>query len=94
MRLQLPWNDLASENTSTLGELFAGFIAYYAAFDFTRWAISIRCGQPLPIDVAIRCLPPHEQAHTTASFKIFVEGNRNAFNSQHLPTCISKISST
>ncbi|EUB55111.1 Poly(A) RNA polymerase gld-2 A [Echinococcus granulosus] len=73
MRLQLPWDEMCSANTSTLSELFAGFIAYYATFDFARWAISIRCGQPLPIDVAIRCLPPHEQAHTAASFKIFVE---------------------
>eukprot|EP00108_Taenia_solium_P007009 TsM_001196600 transcript=TsM_001196600 gene=TsM_001196600 len=73
MRLQLPWDEMSSANMSTLSELFAGFIAYYATFDFSRWAISIRCGQPLPIDVAIRCLPPHEQAHTAASFKIFVE---------------------
>uniref|UniRef100_A0A0R3WM27 PAP-associated domain-containing protein n=1 Tax=Hydatigena taeniaeformis TaxID=6205 RepID=A0A0R3WM27_HYDTA len=80
MRLQLPWNEMHSANTSTLSELFAGFIAYYATFDFTRWAISVRCGQPLPIDVAIRCLPPHEQAHTAASFKIFVEGGLLVIN--------------
>uniref|UniRef100_A0A5K3FIS9 PAP-associated domain-containing protein n=1 Tax=Mesocestoides corti TaxID=53468 RepID=A0A5K3FIS9_MESCO len=74
MRLQLPWGELSSSNTATLAELFAGFISYYAAFDFNQWAISIKHGQPLPIDVALDCLPLHERVHTSCSFKIFVEG--------------------
>lgn len=74
MRLQLPWAELASSNTSTLSELFAGFISYYNHFDFTNWAISVKYGHPIPIDVAIRNLLPHEQATTSASYKIFVEG--------------------
>ncbi|KAL7055303.1 hypothetical protein AAHC03_024569 [Spirometra sp. Aus1] len=73
MRLELPWAELRSSNTATLSELFAGFIQYYNSFDFNQWAISIKHGAPMPINVAIRCLPPHEQAHTTSSFKIFVE---------------------
>ncbi|VDD76413.1 unnamed protein product [Mesocestoides corti] len=73
MRLQLPWGELSSSNTATLAELFAGFISYYAAFDFNQWAISIKHGQPLPIDVALDCLPLHERVHTSCSFKIFVE---------------------
>ncbi|VDL99567.1 unnamed protein product [Schistocephalus solidus] len=73
MRLELPWAELRSSNTATLSELFAGFIQYYNSFDFNQWAISIKHGAPMPINVAIRCLPPHEQAHTTTSFKIFVE---------------------
>ncbi|VDK52630.1 unnamed protein product [Dibothriocephalus latus] len=75
MRLELPWAELRSSNTATLSELFAGFIQYYNSFEFNQWAISIKHGAPMPINVAIRCLPPHEQAHTTTSFKIFVEAN-------------------
>ncbi|CAL8074913.1 unnamed protein product [Calicophoron daubneyi] len=74
MRLELPWAELRSNNPASLSELFVGFIHYYAnEFDFTRWAVSVRHGGPLPIDMAIRRLPPHEQAHTARSFKIFIE---------------------
>ncbi|KAF6778661.1 hypothetical protein AHF37_01957 [Paragonimus kellicotti] len=74
MRLELPWAELRSNNPASLAELFVGFIHYYTnEFDFTRWAVSVRHGAPLPIDMAIRRLPPHEQAHTARSFKVFVE---------------------
>ncbi|VDP72729.1 unnamed protein product [Echinostoma caproni] len=74
MRLELPWAELRSNNPASLAELFVGFIHYYTnEFDFSRWAISVRNGAPLPIDMAIRRLPPHEQAHTARSFKVFVE---------------------
>ncbi|KAF7255246.1 hypothetical protein EG68_08810 [Paragonimus skrjabini miyazakii] len=70
MRLELPWAELRSNNPASLAELFVGFIHYYTnEFDFTRWAVSVRHGAPLPIDMAIRRLPPHEQAHTARSFK-------------------------
>ncbi|KAH8857325.1 Poly(A) RNA polymerase gld-2 [Schistosoma japonicum] len=43
MCLQLPWNELQSNNSANLSELFIGFIDYYAnRFDFNKWAISIR----------------------------------------------------
>lgn len=75
MRLELPWAELRSNNPASLAELFVGFIHYYTnEFDFSRWAVSVRNGAPLPIDMAIRRLPPHEQAHTARSFKVFVEG--------------------
>ncbi|CAH8658261.1 unnamed protein product [Dicrocoelium dendriticum] len=74
MRLELPWSELRSNNPASLADLFVGFIHYYTnEFDFTRWAVSVRHGAPLPIDVVIRRLPPHEQAHTARSFKVFVE---------------------
>ncbi|KAM7534712.1 hypothetical protein Aperf_G00000106289 [Anoplocephala perfoliata] len=94
MRLQLPWTDMVSSNASALGELFIGFISYYNHFDFGRWAISVRCGHPIPIDVAIRCLPPEEQAHTSASFKIFVEEpfcHSNAARSLYDETVLAQI---
>ncbi|KAH9279462.1 Poly(A) RNA polymerase gld-2 [Echinococcus granulosus] len=71
MDLELPWNELRSANRSTLGELFAGFMAYYADFDFARRAISIRNGRPLAVDAVIQRLPSEKKA-----FKIFVEGDR------------------
>lgn len=74
MRLELPWSELRSNNPASLADLFVGFIHYYTnEFDFTRWAVSVRHGAPLPIDMVIRRLPPHEQAHTARSFKVFVE---------------------
>ncbi|KAK4467869.1 hypothetical protein MN116_008788 [Schistosoma mekongi] len=43
MCYQLPWNELQSNNSLHLSELFIGFIDYYAnRFDFNKWAISIR----------------------------------------------------
>nr|CDI70159.1 Poly(A) RNA polymerase gld 2 protein [Echinococcus granulosus] len=69
MDLELPWDELRSANRSTLGELFAGFMAYYADFDFARRAISIRNGRPLAVDAVIQRLPSDKKA-----FKIFVEG--------------------
>lgn len=94
MRLQLPWAELASANTSTLGELFVGFISYYNHFDFGNWAISVRYGHPIPIDLAIRNLPPHERANTSASYKIFVEEpfcQSNAARSLYDETMLAQI---
>ncbi|VDM28224.1 unnamed protein product [Hydatigera taeniaeformis] len=45
MELELPWHRLQSTNRSTLGELFTGFTAYYAGFDFNQ-TISICSGGP------------------------------------------------
>ncbi|VDK26154.1 unnamed protein product [Taenia asiatica] len=73
MNLQLPWGQLRSANRSTVGELFAGFFAYYANFSFARQAISIRNGCPFDVEMAIRRLPSREQADSLTSYKIFVE---------------------
>ncbi|VUZ39938.1 unnamed protein product [Hymenolepis diminuta] len=94
MRLQLPWAELASANTSSLSELFVGFISYYNNFDFGNWAISVRYGHPIPIDVAIRNLPPHDRANTSASYKIFVEEpfcQSNAARSLYDETVLAQI---
>ncbi|OON17070.1 PAP/25A associated domain protein, partial [Opisthorchis viverrini] len=95
MRLELPWGELRSNNPASLAELFVGFIQYYTnEFDFTRWAVSVRHGAPLPIDVAIRRLPPHEQAHTARSFKVFVEEpfcQSNAARSLHGDDVLNRI---
>ncbi|GAA52296.1 poly(A) RNA polymerase gld-2 homolog A [Clonorchis sinensis] len=95
MRLELPWAELRSNNPASLAELFVGFIQYYTnEFDFTRWAVSVRHGAPLPIDVAIRRLPPHEQAHTARSFKVFVEEpfcQSNAARSLHGDDVLNRI---
>eukprot|EP00108_Taenia_solium_P000442 TsM_001196700 transcript=TsM_001196700 gene=TsM_001196700 len=61
-------------NRSTVGELFAGFFAYYANFSFARQAISVHNGCPLDVEMAIRRLPSREQADSPTSYKIFVEG--------------------
>lgn len=42
-----------SQNTQTLGELFAGFLAYYAKFKFEYCVISVRTGSIIPKN----CLP-------------------------------------
>ncbi|XP_049310982.1 poly(A) RNA polymerase gld-2 homolog B [Bactrocera dorsalis] len=40
-----------SKNTQTIGELFLYFLEYYSCFDYTQFAISIRTGGLLPINV-------------------------------------------
>ena len=75
MRLELPWDELRSTNTIRLSDLLFGFFEYYVEkFDFSRMAISVRTGKPIPIEMAIKQLPPHEQLHNVKSFKMFVEG--------------------
>ncbi|XP_037916548.1 homeobox protein 2-like isoform X1 [Hermetia illucens] len=41
----------ASQNTQTLGELFLQFLEYYSNFDYSQYAISIRTGTVLPIEI-------------------------------------------
>ncbi|EUB55115.1 Poly(A) RNA polymerase gld-2 B [Echinococcus granulosus] len=53
MDLELPWEELRSANRYTSGELFAGFIAYYANFDFARWNISICNGSSLKVSMGV-----------------------------------------
>ncbi|KAL5962519.1 hypothetical protein TSMEX_009748 [Taenia solium] len=74
MDLQLPWDQMRSTNRSTLGEIFAGFITYYAKFDFDRWAISIRLGQPFSLVEKIKQLSGGYQIQFACSYTIFVEG--------------------
>eukprot|EP00108_Taenia_solium_P011407 TsM_000529400 transcript=TsM_000529400 gene=TsM_000529400 len=73
-KLDLPWRKVRSANKSTLGELFAGFIAYYADFDFAHRVISIRRGRPSRIGRQVCCLPLRKCARSASSFKIFVKG--------------------
>lgn len=40
-----------SDNTQTIGELFLQFLEYYSNFDYSQYAISIRTGSVLPIEV-------------------------------------------
>ncbi|CAH8867141.1 unnamed protein product [Trichobilharzia szidati] len=95
MRLELPWAELRSNNQASLAELFVGFIHYYTnEFNFNQWAVSIRHGTPLPIDLAIKRLPPHEQAHTARNLKIFIEEpfcQANAARSLHADNIVSRI---
>lgn len=39
-----------SDNKQSLGELFAAFLEYYAQFDYTKDAVSVRTGMRLPIE--------------------------------------------
>nr|CDS24730.1 hypothetical protein EgrG_002049500 [Echinococcus granulosus] len=38
------------------------------------WLEAIIIRDPLTVDQAVRCLPPHEQAHAAVFFRIFAEG--------------------
>uniref|UniRef100_A0A158R730 PAP-associated domain-containing protein n=1 Tax=Taenia asiatica TaxID=60517 RepID=A0A158R730_TAEAS len=73
MNLKLPWSKMRSANRSTLSELFAGFITYYATFDFTRWAISIRHGRPLSIDDELSSHASFQRRQVRYKCKIFIE---------------------
>ncbi|KAL5961158.1 Poly A RNA polymerase GLD2 [Taenia solium] len=73
MDLQLPWDGLCSVNRSTLGELFTGFIAYYADFEFDQWAISVRCGQPFPIDEVPSWFATFRGRRGRGKYRIFIE---------------------
>lgn len=43
--------DFKSDNMCCLGELFLGFLKYYSCFNYAEFAISVRTGSRLPIDV-------------------------------------------
>lgn len=74
MDLQLQLGQISSTNMSTLGELSAGFIAYYAKFDFDRGAISVPLGQPFSLVEKIKQLTGGSQVQFACSHVIFVEG--------------------
>lgn len=42
--------DFASENTACVGELLTGFFHYYANFNYSQYAISVRAGRLLTVD--------------------------------------------
>ncbi|KAL5961157.1 hypothetical protein TSMEX_011110 [Taenia solium] len=73
MELRLLWGRIHSTNKSTLGELFAGFIAHYLDFDFDRWAISARLGQPFSLMEKVKQLPVCYQIPFALSYVIFTE---------------------
>lgn len=39
-----------SHNTQTLGELFLGFLRYYAEFEYDKYAVSVRTGKKVPVE--------------------------------------------
>ncbi|PAA73608.1 hypothetical protein BOX15_Mlig025907g1, partial [Macrostomum lignano] len=73
MRVQLPWEELRSQNCQNLGQLFSGFVQYYSEFDWRGFSVSVRLGKPLPIQLALKLIPAHEQLLTANSYKIYVE---------------------
>ncbi|RTG82595.1 poly(A) RNA polymerase GLD2, partial [Schistosoma bovis] len=77
MNIELPWNELQSNNSNSLAELFTGFIYYYTnQFDFNKWAITIRHKTPLMKHIAMKHLPPYEQGYIVRNCKIFIEDKR------------------
>lgn len=53
--------DFESENTESLGDLFLGFLEYYATkFNFMNDVASVRTGTRLPIHMVKRYTPVHE----------------------------------
>lgn len=53
LRLNESYSSWTSSNKQSLGELFVGFLNFYANFDFSSHVISIRLGKLIPKD----CLP-------------------------------------
>ncbi|XP_016960212.1 poly(A) RNA polymerase gld-2 homolog A [Drosophila biarmipes] len=52
-----------SENTQSLGELMLSFLHYYSVFEYGKYAISIRVGGVLPIDVCRAATAPKNDIH-------------------------------
>ncbi|CAH8625707.1 unnamed protein product [Schistosoma margrebowiei] len=95
MNIELPWNELQSNNSNSLAELFIGFIYYYTnQFDFNKWAISIRHKTPFMKHIAIKHLPSYEQGYIVRNCKIFIEepfSQTNAARSIHSDNIVSYI---
>ncbi|CAH8624605.1 unnamed protein product [Schistosoma curassoni] len=95
MNIELPWNELQSNNSNSLAELFTGFIYYYTnQFDFNKWAITIRHKTPLMKHIAMKHLPPYEQGYIVRNCKIFIEepfSQANAARSVHSDNIVSYI---
>ncbi|CAH8643573.1 unnamed protein product [Schistosoma haematobium] len=95
MNIELPWNELQSNNSNSLAELFTGFIYYYTnQFDFNKWAITIRHKTPLMKHIAMKHLPPYEQGYIVRNCKIFIEepfSQTNAARSVHSDNIVSYI---
>ncbi|XP_017082597.2 poly(A) RNA polymerase gld-2 homolog A [Drosophila eugracilis] len=52
-----------SENTQSLGELLLSFLHYYSMFEYGKYAISIRVGGVLPIEVCRVATAPKNDIH-------------------------------
>ncbi|XP_034662046.1 poly(A) RNA polymerase gld-2 homolog A isoform X2 [Drosophila subobscura] len=52
-----------SQNTQTLGELMLSFLQYYSNFEFGKYAISIRVGGLLPIELCRAATAPKNDIH-------------------------------
>lgn len=49
-----------SRNRQSLGELFAGWLRYYAEFPYARLVVSVRAGHPLPVAACRAGRDPHD----------------------------------
>lgn len=52
-----------SDNSQTLGDLLLSFLHYYSVFDYGKYAISIRVGGVLPIEVCRAATAPKNDIH-------------------------------
>ncbi|EDV54186.1 poly(A) RNA polymerase gld-2 homolog A [Drosophila erecta] len=52
-----------SENSQSLGELLLNFLHYYSVFEYGKYAISIRVGGVLPIEVCRAATAPKNDIH-------------------------------
>uniref|UniRef100_A0A6P4ECC4 Poly(A) RNA polymerase gld-2 homolog A n=1 Tax=Drosophila rhopaloa TaxID=1041015 RepID=A0A6P4ECC4_DRORH len=52
-----------SENTQSLGELLLSFLHYYSVFEYGKYAISIRVGGVLPVEICRASTAPKNDIH-------------------------------
>ncbi|EDW43146.1 poly(A) RNA polymerase gld-2 homolog A [Drosophila sechellia] len=52
-----------SDNSQSLGDLLLGFLRYYSVFEYGKYAISIRVGGVLPIEVCRAATAPKNDIH-------------------------------
>ncbi|XP_020813312.1 poly(A) RNA polymerase gld-2 homolog A [Drosophila serrata] len=52
-----------SDNTQSLGDLLVGFLHYYSVFEYGKYAISIRVGGVLPVEVCRASKAPKNDIH-------------------------------
>ncbi|XP_063912334.1 poly(A) RNA polymerase gld-2 homolog A-like isoform X2 [Zophobas morio] len=55
--------DYESENTRCLGDLLIGFFHYYSYFNYQHYAISVRTGSRLPVDLCKQAKSPKNDPH-------------------------------
>ncbi|XP_044258970.1 poly(A) RNA polymerase gld-2 homolog A-like [Tribolium madens] len=55
--------DFESENTRCLGDLLIGFFHYYSYFNYQHYAISVRTGSRIPIEICKQVKSPKNDPH-------------------------------